>query len=355
MGQKGDRFSERLRSESSIDQVFLIQSGKFRRYRESILKQVLDVKTQLLNTRDLGRVVRGFFAARHIIKKVKPDVVFIKGGFVGVPIGLAAAISKVPFVTHDSDAVPGLANRIIAPWASVHAVAHAPSSYPSYPRGKTVRVGVPVGQAYHTIDNVTAGEYKNELELKGQRVLLVTGGGLGADRLNDLVCRVVPGLLKKYDNLTIVHQAGENLISKVEHQYAGLLSKEQLSRVRLLGFTTELFKFSAVADVVVARAGATTLAELAAQSKASVIVPNDQLSGGHQTKNAQLLARSGAVKLVRESPSAETELQLAVTELLDRTSERATMSKSLHAFYGDNRAVEKIIEILLNFSKNRDN
>lgn len=355
MGQKGDRFSERLRGESSIDQVFLIQSGKFRRYRESVLKQVVDIKTQLLNARDLGRVVRGFFAARHIIKEFKPDVVFIKGGFVGVPVGLASAMRKVPFVTHDSDAVPGLANRIIAPWASVHAVAHAPSSYPSYPQGKTVRVGVPVGQAYHTIDNETADEYKNELGLKGRRVLLVTGGGLGADRLNDLVCQVVPDLLKKYDNLMVVHQAGEKLISKVEHRYADLLSKEQLGRVRLLGFTTELYKFSAVADVVVARAGATTLAELAAQSKASVIVPNDQLSGGHQTKNASLLARSNAVKLVKESPNAEAELKRAIIELLDRTSERVAMSKNLHAFYGDNLAVEKIVDILLNFTKNKDN
>jgi UDP-N-acetylglucosamine--N-acetylmuramyl-(pentapeptide) pyrophosphoryl-undecaprenol N-acetylglucosamine transferase len=355
VGQKGDRFSERLRGDPNIDQIFLIQSGKFRRYRESKLKQMLNMKTQLLNARDLGRVVRGFFAARRVIKKVGPDVVFIKGGFVGVPVGLAAATRKIPFVTHDSDVVPGLANRIIAPWASVHAVAYTAGSYPGYSPGSTVRVGVPVSQAYRIVGDQTVLEYKNELGLAGSRVLLVTGGGLGADRLNDLVCLVVPDLLKEYEDLIVVHQAGENLIAKVERSYSSKLNKSQLSRVRVLGFTTELFKFSAVADVVVARAGATTLAELAAQGKASVIVPNDQLSGGHQTKNARLLADSNAVKLVQESSTAKMELTRVIVELLDDDAERAAMSKNLHLVYGDNLAVEKIIEILLNIAENKDN
>src|ERR1035438_5722090 len=106
IGQRGDSLSDIPANHSDIDQVFSVRSGKFRRYSGEGLKQVVDIPTILKNFRDVGRVSKGYFESHRLLKKIKPDVIFIKGGSSGVPVGLAAASLHIPFVIHDSDAVP---------------------------------------------------------------------------------------------------------------------------------------------------------------------------------------------------------------------------------------------------------
>src|SRR5579862_7870303 len=147
VGQRGDKLADIPAHDHNIDEVHTVRAGKFRRYHGEGIKQVLDVQTVLKNVRDAGRVVRGLDESRRLLKRLKPDLVFIKGGFVGVPVGLAAAQLHIPFITHDSDAVPGLANRIIARWATAHAVA-LPKELYNYPADKTFTVGVPISSDF---------------------------------------------------------------------------------------------------------------------------------------------------------------------------------------------------------------
>ena len=113
--EKDAKFLHLFQDDKFIDSVHQIAAGKYRRYAGlSRLKRLTDVSTLALNVRDAGRLCRGYTQARRLLKRIKPDMILIKGGFVGVPVGLAAAHLNIPFITHDSDSTPGMANRIIS-------------------------------------------------------------------------------------------------------------------------------------------------------------------------------------------------------------------------------------------------
>lgn len=287
------------------------------------------------------------YQAWRLLAKLKPSVIFIKGGFVGVPVGLAAASRKIPFVTHDSDAIPGLANRIISRWASYHAVALPASEYKNYPAENTVTVGVPLQAGFVPV-NVTEQAKARELLGFGnyEQLLLVTGGGLGAQRLNDLVVKLAPGLLARFPRLALIHQTGDKQESQVKASYERFIIPADMNRVRAIGFVTEMVRYSAAADVIITRAGATNLAEFAAQAKACIIVPNPNLAGGHQTKNAELLENSNAALMVKEGKAAESELLAALNKLLTSASERQVLSANL-AKLAHTDAASKLAKLLL--------
>jgi UDP-N-acetylglucosamine--N-acetylmuramyl-(pentapeptide) pyrophosphoryl-undecaprenol N-acetylglucosamine transferase len=148
IGEQGGKFAELTAGNPDIDEIRAVYAGKFRRYHgESWLQRLFDFKTNLFNLRDLFYFAIGTLQALIVIKRLKPDVVFLKGGFVGVPIGLATAFWRVPFVTHDSDALPGLANRLVARWARYHATG-MPAEYYPYPRKSVRHVGVLVSDRH---------------------------------------------------------------------------------------------------------------------------------------------------------------------------------------------------------------
>ena len=130
IGQRGDDFIASVANNSDIDASYTIRAGKFRRYHAGKLKQLFDLPTIAKNIRDIWRVLVGKCQSWYLLRKIKPDIIFIKGAYVGAPVGLAAAWLHIPYVTHDADAIPGLANRIIARWASAHAVALPKKSTP---------------------------------------------------------------------------------------------------------------------------------------------------------------------------------------------------------------------------------
>lgn len=348
IGQKGDKLSDIPAHDPNIDAVYAISAGKFRRYHGEGVKQLLDVPTMAKNARDGVRVLAGLAQAQRLLKKLQPDCVFIKGGFVGVPVGVAAARLKIPYVTHDSDAIPGLANRLIAKKAALHAVA-LPADVYTYPKDKTITVGVPVNHTFQPVDAAAQRDFKAACGLQEyQQVLFVTGGGLGAERLNKAVAGMLPDLLQAYPGLAVVQTAGRNNEERVKKQYAEILTDEQQGRVHVLGYTNDLYTYSGAADVVIARAGATSLAELEAQSKACIIVPNPNLTSGHQVKNAKYLEEQGAAVLVREAelerhPNA---LLSATKALLDDPASRAVLGAKLHSFARPD-AAERLAMVLL--------
>lgn len=329
-GQRGDRFGTIVADSPYIDASHRIYAGKFRRYHGEGWRQVLDIRTMLLNLRDLFYFLFGIVQSLALLRRMRPDVVFVKGGFVGVPIGLAAAFWRVPYITHDSDAVPGLANRIIARWAKKHAVALPAALYKSYPRGKTVTTGVPIAAEYQHVTTKLQATYRDQLDLpKDAKIVLVTGGGLGSKVVNDAAVSALPVLLTKRKKLYVLHTSGQAHVAAVQTQYEALLDAETLARVQVLPFSPELHVLSGAADIVIARAGATNVAELAAQGVATIVVPSPFLAGGHQLRNAESLAAQHAVIVLDERRLQEDPglLTAALTALLDDDKERHALGE----------------------------
>ncbi len=334
IGQRGDNLGDIPAEDPNIDKVYTVRAGKFRRYHGEGLRQLLDIPTLLKNLRDAVWVVVGLWQSFWLLGRLKPTIVFIKGGFVGVPVGLAAALRGVPYITHDSDALPGLANRIVAPWARIHAVG-LPKEVYSYPPDKTVTVGVPVQHQYHPYTTKEMAEVRKQLGLaEAGQVLLVTGGGLGAQRMNDAVSTCMPDLLVRYPDLWVVHIAGRANEAEVRQYYKQNLAPKVQHRVHVKGYVTNLYQYSGAADVILARAGATAIAEFAAQHKACVIVPNPLLTGGHQLKNAEVLATRKAVRLVSEAHLREDHhaLMPPLTDLFDHPDKAAALGEKLSEF-----------------------
>ena len=333
----------------NIDTVHAIAAGKLRRYHGEGLKQLLDVKTLALNIRDLFRVMTGTLSSLFLLRRLKPAVIFVKGGYVGVPVGLAAALLRIPYVTHDSDAVPGLANRLISRWAQKHAVAMPKEVY-SYPAEKTVTVGVPVVANYSFVTPKMKQAYLQELGLPSDaQLLFVIGGGLGAQRINDAIARVLPDLLQSHPNLYVVQGAGRNHEDALRERYRATLSPEAIKRVTVAGYLHDVYRYSGAADVIVTRAGATNLAEFAVQGKACVVVPAPFLAGGHQLKNANYLTEKQAIEQVSEAVLKDRpeELAMRIRDLLDDAVRCRELGDNFRQF-GHPHAARELAQLLLN-------
>ncbi len=348
IGQQGDNFSDLPGQHQAIDAIHLVRAGKLRRYHGEGLKQLLDVKTVVKNVRDGVWVLIGLWQSVRLLRKLKPDVVFVKGGFVGVPVGLSAAFLRIPYVTHDSDALPGLANRIVAPWARMHTVALPKEAY-RYPADKIITVGVPLAHHYKPLTNEDIRSARRRIGVPQHgKVLLVTGGGLGAQRLNQAVAVCLPGLLDRYPDLTVLQLAGWAHEVSVRQRYKKELSDRQQKRVIVKGYVSDSYLYSSAADVIVTRAGATSIAEFAAQQKACIVVPNPLLTDGHQLKNAQVLTDDKAVKLVREDVLRQDDhaLMPPIVDLFDHPSLITELGRKLGKFSHHDAAKQLAVVLL---------
>lgn len=307
--------------------VSTVFAGKLRRYHgSSWLEKILDLPTIIHNIFDFFLVILGFL--QSLIKLIvwRPNVVFLKGGFVSLPVGYAAYLLRIPIVIHDSDAHAGLANRLLAPLATNIATG-APLEYYDYPKEKSRYVGIPVNASLKPLTNEQKQMIKQKFDLPADKPLLVvTGGGLGAKRINDAIAAIAPKLVKK---TSVVHLSGALQYDELK----AIVPNDD--NYKLKSFIAEGFTdLVAAADVVISRAGASSLAELAAVGANVILVPNPQLVGGHQLKNAQIYVDRGAVVLSDETKfQDDPELLLAqIDDLLDDPDKRHELGKQLHAF-----------------------
>jgi UDP-N-acetylglucosamine--N-acetylmuramyl-(pentapeptide) pyrophosphoryl-undecaprenol N-acetylglucosamine transferase len=351
IGEYGGRLGDVAREHTDVDAAYQILAGKLRRYHGEGWRQLLDVPTVLRNIRDVLYTTIGFWQSLYRLARLRPQVIFIKGGFVGVPIGLAAALLRISFVTHDSDSMAGLANRLIARWAAAHAVAMPKELY-RYPAAKTFEVGIPIDARFVPVSPPLLQKYRQELHIpESSHVVFVTGGGLGAARLNQAVAIIAEHLLEAFPGLYLLHATGRGNEAAVQAVYRQLPDEMQ-RRIVIKDFVRDLYRYSGAADVIVARGGASALAEFAAQAKACVVVPNPLLTGGHQLKNAQHLQEQGAITVVTEDelqndPAA---LMPAITRLLQNPDERAELGGRLHSLAHPDAAA-KLSDLLLRYAR----
>jgi len=319
---------QQVKTEVQVDTIF---AGKFRRYHNlSVWKQLLRFKTIVLpNIRDSVYILMG--TIQSLIKLVlwRPDVVFCKGGYVCLPVGLAAQVLRIPVVLHDSDVHPGLANRVLARWA-VKIATGAPSEHYTYPTEKMHYIGIPVKESYkrYTVDEQNA--FKSELGFDPRRPLIViTGGGLGADAINEATVSIYQELLAFAD---VVLLSGSKQYAQLQKKLADVDD----AHFKLYDFIQgDLITHTlAAADVVVTRAGATTLNELAALAKPTIIIPSPYLTGGHQLKNAKMYEDHGAAVVINEKEllARPHELLDTLTALVLNPKTLETMSNAIHVF-----------------------
>ena len=269
-----------------------ISSGKLRRY------------FSLQNFTDPFRVIKGFGEARKLIKGLKPDVIFSKGGFVSVPVVLAGKRCKVPVIIHESDMTPGLANKLAIP-SAVKVCCNFPETLDALPEGKAVLTGSPIRQELLTGDKDAARKMCGFTDEKP--VILVIGGSLGAVAVNEAVRAALPELLKQFQ---IIHLCGKG---KVDHSLKEIKGYCQFEYIK-----NELRDLFALADVVISRAGANAICELLALRKPNLLIPlSARASRGDQILNAHSFERQGFSLVIEEEQLTNATLLDAVHNLYE--------------------------------------
>ena len=286
-----------------------ISSGKLRRY--------FDLK----NFTDPFKVMKGLFEAKSIIKKYSPDIVFSKGGFVSVPVVIAAALSKVPVIIHESDITPGLANKIATKFAT-KICTNFPETLQYLPKNKAVLTGSPIKKLTGFTDD--------------KPTLLIIGGSLGSVIVNNAVRKSLDDILKEFN---VIHICGkgnedESLIGK-----PGYLQYEYVDK--------ELKDLFALSDVVVSRAGANTICELLALRKPNLLIPlSGAASRGDQILNAESFKNAGYSEVIEEEDLSNISLSAEIQKLYkNRQKYIDAMSKS-----DANNGVSNIIKLIKQYS-----
>lgn len=325
---------------NSYIRVRRLPAGKFHRYAGWKLKDYFINFGTTLKDLVLGNVLGflGFLAGlivsfcRLFSKRMRPDVIFLKGGFVGLPVGLVARIFKIPYVIHESDTVAGLANRLLMKKARKVAFGMPFSDEMAEKHPNWVWTGIPVGPEFKPVNGSRQAALKRAFSFKVDKPLVViTGGSQGSKNLNETTRVILPKLLK-FTSVGLIagRKHYEDMIDL--KQYEDWDKAHLESNFRMWEFNTTMDELMGAADVVVSRAGATTIAEMAALKKATVLVPFEKLPGGHQVKNAERLAESGAAAVVIDADMVADPMKLLekIQHLVRAPRERADMADRLH-------------------------
>lgn len=305
--------------------VSVIQAGKLRRYRHfRFWNYITQPWIVAQNIFDTARVGIGFLQAVWLCVRMRPDVVFAKGGYVCLPVGWAARFLRIPLVLHDSDARPGLTSRLLAPSAAAIATGYPLENYP-YSASKSSYVGVPVRDQYAKVTNQMQSAAKKRLGVPMDTPLLVAfGGGLGARSINTAITRALPEFTKQGVRTILI--AGEANVDAVKKSAAHHLN----SNVEIHGFVVNLHDMLEAADLVVTRASATALQELAAMQKPVIVIPAHQL--GDQHHNAEYFAKKDAAIVLTDAQLHQGELTAVVQDILRDESRRKELAKNIHQF-----------------------
>lgn len=302
-----------------------IATGKLRRY------------FSLKNFTDPFRVIKGFSEAKRIIKEIQPDVVFSKGGFVSVPVVIAAKQSHVPVIIHESDMTPGLANKLSFSSAT-KVCCNFPETIQYLPKGKAQLTGSPIREELKMGDAVKAKELCGFEDDKP--VVMVVGGSLGSANVNKAVRNILPKLLEKYN---VVHLCGKGKGDDSLNSLKGYFQMEYAKE--------EMKDLFALSDIVVSRAGANAICEFLALRKPNLLIPLPlSASRGDQILNAKSFVKQGFSLMIDEDTELNDEsLYNAINTLYaDRDKFIENMEKS-----GQSDAVATIIELIKEVSQNR--
>ena len=298
-----------------------ISSGKLRRY------------FSLQNFVDPFRVMKGFFEARKLIKHLKPDVIFSKGGFVSVPVVLAGGKRKIPTIIHESDMTPGLANKLSIPSAT-KVCCNFPETLSYLPKEKAVLTGSPIRSELLSGDKDAARKLCNFTSDKP--VILIIGGSLGSVIVNNAVRSILPELLQTFQ---VIHLCGKDKLDESLTSLEGYVQFEYVQE--------ELKDLFALSDIVISRAGANAICELLALRKPNLLIPlSAGASRGDQILNAESFRRQGFSMVLEEEQLTDETLSAAIFKLYDeKDSYIQAMNQS-----SQKDSIQTIIELIQDVS-----
>jgi UDP-N-acetylglucosamine--N-acetylmuramyl-(pentapeptide) pyrophosphoryl-undecaprenol N-acetylglucosamine transferase len=305
-------------------------AGKVRRY------------FSIQNFFDLFRNFFGLFFAIFKLYAIYPDVIFSKGGYTSVPILIAARLLKIPVVIHESDAVPGRANQLATKQARYIGISYDDAAQ-YFPPEKTALVGIPLRTE---LKNPPANPFEFLGIPNDKPLIYVTGGSLGAERINNVIIRCLGELLPYY---RIFHQTGTDNIEELRLTAKSLLERSPLQDSYYLEGKVNAETVAALlsaASLVITRAGSTTLFELAYYAKPSIVIPIPEDVSRDQRTNAYAYARSGAATVLEEHNMTKNLLIQEINSIMGDSDEYATMSQAARGqFIPD--AEKKLAKILL--------
>lgn len=268
-----------------------ISSGKLRRYHS------------WKNFSDPFKVMKGFFEARQIMARIKPDVVFSKGGFVSVPVILAAKTKGIPAIIHESDLTPGLANKLAIP-AATKVCCNFPETVPYLPAGKAVLTGSPIRQELLHGSRAKGKEFCHFT--KDLPVLMIMGGSIGSVYINNAIRGCLDDLLKEFQ---IIHLCGKGNLDE------SLTNKEGYAQFEYV--SDNLPDLFAAADLMIARAGANSICEILALRKPNILIPlGKNASRGDQILNANSFAKQGFSVVLEEENVTSESLKTTITDVM---------------------------------------
>ena len=287
-----DGIEKKLIEELNIP-YYGISSGKLRRY--------FDLK----NFSDPFKVLKGYAQSRKLLKKLKPDVVFSKGGFVTVPVVVAAKGCKIPAIIHESDMTPGLANKLAIPSAT-KVCCNFPETLKHLPEEKAVLTGTPIRQELLSGDKLEALKFCGFTASKP--VIMIIGGSLGAAAVNDSMRKILPELLKDFQ---VVHLCGKGKLDESLQNTEGYIQFEYIKK--------ELADLFVLADIVVSRAGANAICEILALQKPNLLIPlSAKASRGDQILNARSFEKQGYSMVLEEEEITDEKLLETIHTLYEK-------------------------------------
>lgn len=258
----------------------VIGTGKIRRH-------TLSPKALFLNVRDLFRMSKGLLTAVTLIKKQQPRVIFTKGGPLAFPVALAARLTQIPVITHESDAIMGGTNRFISRFAEKVLTGFPATVYPYTIAHKITHVGIPLRPEF----------CRQHRHVPAQRrpMVLITGGSQGAQTLSELFIPILPDLLK---HASVVHITGSRFVDMFR-ELKESLPEPLRDHYAVLDFTPDIMQYMREASVVVTR-GSSTIFELATLHKPIISVPLPWSANNHQVRNAEIFAEHNAAIMLRQ-------------------------------------------------------
>jgi len=318
IGPKDD-FGAVLLSQENI-RVKTVLAGKIRRY--------LDWKTARDNFVDLAiKIPLGIIQSFFHIFFISPDLVFSKGGFGSIPVVIAAKMLFVPVFLHESDVTPGAANKFLSDFAFKIFVSFPKTEY--FQKSKMVLVGNPTRKELMASNREEARKFFN---LNSEKpLILILGGSQGSQRINDGILDILPQLLKDFE---LIHQCGENNYQTTRGESKAVMKTEEEPFYHLFAFLKEpeLRRAYAVADLIISRAGAGSIFEIAAVAKPSILIPLPEAAQNHQVKNAYAYQEAEACLVIEENNFTPSLFLEKLKTLFSNPEQLKAMAEKARAF-----------------------
>lgn len=321
------------------DRSYVIATGKYCRY------------FSFSNIIAPFRAFFGVIQSLRILFKELPNVVFSKGGYVAFPVVLAAWMYRIPILTHETDAIPGTANRIMGRFCDKVAISYRHSAQ-YFITKKIISTGIPVRETLIGGDPRKAREYFHLTE--SLPTIVVLGGSQGSRMINEKFSFVLDDVLKFAQ---VIHQTGKNNFEEAKQQAetdSGIKAGSGRYYVTPFLDEGEMRLALSVADLVISRAGGTAITELAANRKISILIPLESSANDHQRMNAYAVAEEGAAMVLEESNLSEHIFLEKIKHLLNDENVRARIRERIGKFYNPKAAEMIADEVLSLASKKRD-